>query len=184
MSNLSEKYKEILSSAPVNVEALIRLFNIELDKNANLAEGILGEIRKKEDGRYKISVKSNDHYFRQRFTMAHELGHFLLHSDKIGEGVDDSVQYRSEPYGNFYNQYISTIEETEANKFAAGVLMPEELLIPHLERHDWRVSDIDVKGLATRFQVSPKAMEIRLQGLAKDLQQAVSPLQVERASSN
>lgn len=163
MTNLAEKYNQYLSTAPVNVEGLIKLFNLELDKRADLSKNVLGEIRRKDDGKYKISVSKNDHYYRQRFTMAHELGHFLLHSDKIGDGVDDNVKYRSVPEGNFYNQYISDSDEVEANKFAASVLMPERLLRSYIGNTP--VSQLDIKYLANTFQVSPKAMEIRIKSL-------------------
>ena len=65
-----------LTEAPVNIEGIIRSLGVELDKKAELDDDISGQIEKLPDGSYKISVNKNDHYFRQRFTMAHELGHF------------------------------------------------------------------------------------------------------------
>ncbi len=154
-----------MANAPVNIEGIIRAFNIELEKNADLREGVLGEIRKKKDGRYKISIKKTDHYFRKRFTMAHELGHFVLHGAMIGDGVDDNVKYRSTPEGNFYNPNITTREETEANQFAASMLMPENLLLPRVRETRGEFDNQFIKDLATEFQVSPQAMKIRLDAL-------------------
>ncbi len=168
MSSLVEKIQGFLASAPVNVEGIIRLFNIELDRNADLHDAILGEIRKKEDGRYKISVQKKDHYYRKRFTMAHELGHFLLHGNLIGEGVDDNVAYRSVPEGNFYNPKITPREETEANQFAASVLMPEMLLLPRIQGVTEAFTPDFVNTLAREFQVSQQAMRIRIDSLRKN----------------
>ncbi len=166
MTNIQDRFNEILKKPPVNIEALIQLFNIELDKNAALSPGISGEIRKLENGRYKISVNKNDHYFRQRFTMAHELGHFLFHLDKIGDGTNDDIKYRSSEKGAFYNTVMQLKEEMEANKFAASVLMPEDLLInyAHTRMHPPQLAE-----LAKQFQVSKAAMEIRLEGLSNKL---------------
>ncbi|MPZ39896.1 MAG: ImmA/IrrE family metallo-endopeptidase [Rhizobiales bacterium] len=146
-------------SPPVNVEAIIRGLGIELNKKAELDAGIAGEIARLDSGKYRISANKDDHYFRQRFTLAHELAHFVFHRDLIGDGVDDDKLYRSTEGGNFYNTKIKKQHETEANRFAAVILMPKDLVIAAFERQP------DVKALAKDFQVSPAAMEIRLRGL-------------------
>ena len=168
MSSLQSRYMDILNEAPVNIEALIKLFNIELDKQAELVDGILGEIRRQDDGKFKISVKKGDHYFRQRFTMAHELGHFMLHSNKLGDGINDNIRYRSDPSEGLYNRQIGDIEETEANKFAATTLMPKNLLLPYIKGWNGNIDSINLKEIATEFQVSPESMEIRLKSLHDD----------------
>lgn len=144
---------------PVNIEAIIRSLGISLDKKARLDASISGQLERLGPENYKISVNDDGNYFRARFTMAHELGHYLLHAHLIGEGVDDSLAYRSEPDGNFYNQNIGPSEETEANKFAAGLLMPKSKLTAE------DAVGRSIVDLAKLFQVSQKAMEIRLKGL-------------------
>lgn len=161
--------KQYLSNAPVNVEAIIRCWGIELDKNADLPEGVAGEIRKKEDGGYKISVNKKDHYYRQRFTMAHELGHFMYHAQKMGDvGTSDSVRYRSLDNSNIGDQ-----EEIEANKFGASILMPEDLVIKYAVEKKLingdQVNQDALKEIATAFQVSKVAMEIRINGLKQKI---------------
>ena len=152
---------------PINVEGLIRFHGADLDKNADLPEGVLGQIEKKADGKYKISIQKNDHYFRKRFTMAHELGHFLLHKDKIGEGLDDSKMYRA-LYRRGIN--ITSDEETEANKYAALTLMPEDYVLYFMKEKgavtgSGEINEEVVRDIAATFQVSPKAMEIRIKNL-------------------
>jgi Zn-dependent peptidase ImmA (M78 family) len=159
METTLDKIENATSGAPVNIEALIRSFGIELDKKAELDPDISGQIERIGDS-FKISVNKADHYLRQRFTMAHELGHFVLHRDLIGNGVDDNRAYRSAPGGSFWNRQITQRHETEANRFAANILMPEKLVI---EQHE--LCHGDLKEVAKRFQVSSQAMKIVLDGL-------------------
>jgi len=74
----------------VNIEAIIRDPGIELDKKADLDGEIAGQLERTAAG-YRIAVNKSDHYFRKPFTMAHELGHFMLHGHLIGEGRDDNT---------------------------------------------------------------------------------------------
>lgn len=162
------RYLEYVSSVPVNIEGIIRAFDIELDKNAELKEGVLGEIKKIEKDKYKISIQKTDHYYRKRFTMAHELGHYLFHRDKLGDGIDDTEEYRAK-----YRKVdsVSDDDEIEANGFAAGVLMPDSLVLQYAkERGVIRKGQQDfdpdaVKEIATAFQVSVAAMKITLNKL-------------------
>ncbi len=159
-------YKNYIASIPVNIEAMIRSFDIELDKNSNLPEGVLGEISKNGD-HYKISIKKTDHYYRKRFTMAHELGHFVLHKDKIGNGIDDSENYRTL---RRTNSAVGDLEEREANNFAANILMPEDLVVQYARERGVLIGsekekDDALQEIATAFQVSKAAMLIRINSL-------------------
>ncbi|MBV6448928.1 ImmA/IrrE family metallo-endopeptidase [Nitrosomonas sp.] len=146
-----------LTEAPVNIEGIIRSLGIELDKKADLDDDISGQIERLPGGSYKISVNKKDHYFRQRFTMAHELAHFLFHRSLIGDGVDDSKAYRSTNKGKFYNTSITREHETQANQFAASILMPESLVLRLYDEFD---SDLD--ELSKKLQASKQAISIRL----------------------
>jgi len=158
MVHLREIFEEN-RGPPANVEAIIRLLGIDLDKNARLDSEISGQIERCPDGSYRISVNADDPYFRKRFTMAHELGHYLYHSHLMEDGIDDTRAYRSTQAGRFHNARIGRHEESEANRFAAGLLMPSDLV-----RESW--AELRDPGMmAKRFQVSTKAMEIRLRGL-------------------
>lgn len=146
--------------APVNVEGLIRELGLYLDKKGELQPDISGQIEPSPNGSYKITVNKSDHHYRQRFTMAHELGHYLFHRDAIGAGIDDDRMYRSTASGNFYNTIISREQETQANQFAANLLMPAPLVLKA-----WEERGRDLKAVANLFQVSPAALRIRLEGL-------------------
>lgn len=103
---------------------------------------------------------------RQRFTIAHELGHMLLH-DGRPLIVDHSIRV------NFRNDTSSAAtddEEIEANTFAAALLMPRPLMLSHLKAYltgmtqsGGSISREDlIAKLAREFDVSVEAMGYRL----------------------
>jgi Zn-dependent peptidase ImmA (M78 family) len=154
-----ERLRPYMREPKVDIEGMIESFGIRLDMDAWLHPEIVGQIER-EDGKYKISVQKNDHINRKRFTAAHELGHFLFHRDMMGDGIDDNTIYRSENVGRYYNTRIKPWHETEANKFAATVLMPKKLVVTQYGELGGNVKD-----LARKFSVSPAAMRIRLKTL-------------------
>lgn len=147
-------------NAPVNIEQIIRDTGIALNKKADLDREVSGQIRRLENGGFEISVNARDHYYRQRFTMAHELGHFYLHKSLVGDGTDDNSMYRSTANGHFYNTSIKKRHEYEANTFAAFVLMPEHLLKQLIQKNSGSIEGIDIL-----LQVSKQALQVRLQSL-------------------
>jgi len=159
-----------MTSLPINIEQLIRSYGIELDKDADLPEGISGQIEMIDKDRHKISIQRKDHYYRKRFTMAHELGHFLLHKDKIGAGLDDTRLYRAM---HKMGDGVSNREEMEANKYAAITLMPEDQVMFYVNNGLCLNEEIDREKLyevAKVFQVSPMSLEIRIKGLRQNIE--------------
>jgi Zn-dependent peptidase ImmA (M78 family) len=160
-SLLSQHIKDAVrahqENAPVKLSVLAKALGVGL-KAATLPAGISGEIRPDPNnpGNVVIRVNRHDSDKRQRFTVAHEIAHFLLHRDHIGNGIKDDVLYRSS---------LSDRREAEANRLAADLLMPEHLIAEWLERARLlRVEDV-VGYLAEQFEVSEASMRIRL-GLA------------------
>lgn len=84
---------------------------------------------------------------RNRFTIAHELGHYFLHSE-VGK---KPIQARREGTGRV---------EWEANWFAAGFLMPAESF-----KEDWKRHRGDMGALIGIYQVSEAVIEIRRESL-------------------
>ena len=79
-----------------------------------------------ENGKYKINIQDYDFSYRRRFTMAHELGHYTHHKDLPDEeGLDDGLSYET-MYRK--NAKISSQQETQANKYAIELLVPEQLI--------------------------------------------------------
>jgi len=96
---------------------------------------------------------------RRSFTIAHEIGHWEMHRD-IGDGIHARF-CRSDHVGATASELKQSVRlEREANRFAAALLMPEDLL-----RRQVSESGLNVLALASRFGVSGQAMQIRLETL-------------------
>jgi Zn-dependent peptidase ImmA (M78 family) len=110
-------------------------------------------------GQARIYVNADDRPVRKRFTIAHEIGHFVLHlAGGEGRFVDDADNFRIpvEPDAVWTTERR---QEWEANVFASALLMNESLV-----RKMWpQISDPE--GMARWFQVSETAMSIRLASL-------------------
>lgn len=159
---MSANFSEIVQrhiGPPVQIEKIIRDLGIALDKNADLHADIAGQLERLPSGGFKISVNKSDSYYRKRFTMAHELGHYLLHAHLIGDGVDDSKAYRSVPDGNFSNGSIDAREETQANQFAASLLLPQGTI------KTLATVGTSVREISMKLQASLPATKIRLKTL-------------------
>lgn len=139
-------------AAPVNVVRLAYDLGLVVYETGDWPDNVSGMIRKdrKLGGKSGYAVIVNDKHCeaRRRFTIAHEIGHFVLHSDLIGDGIGDDGLYRS---------HLRSARESEANRFAANLLMPAELI----EKAAADGADT-IADLARVFQVSRSAMSIRL----------------------
>lgn len=108
----------------------------------------------------KIAANKSHHRNRQRFTVAHEIAHLVLHANRKKElWVDHEYYFRS-----VNPQSGDQRAEVEANRFAAELLMPDELVRLSIDS-DKPLSDVDVARLALRFGVSEQAMMWRLVNL-------------------
>ncbi len=150
-----------LSEYPVKLGGLARDLGVGGIKISSMRTGISGQI-KREGDQYVIRVNRNEARERQRFTIAHELAHYLLHRsviDSSPEGITDNVLYRSGAPERV---------EYEANRLAADLVMPLKLVEGKLEREfGGVVSEATIESLAASFEVSKAAMEIRLSAFAE-----------------
>ena len=146
---IARKYRQ---SAPVNVVRLAKEIGLAVYVTGDWPETVSGMIRKdrKKGGKSGYAVTVNDKHCeaRRRFTIAHEIGHFVLHPDLIGDRLGDDILYRS---------HLSDIRETEANRFAANLLMPTELIEKAATAGVHTIPDF-----ARIFEVSPSTMSVRL----------------------
>lgn len=155
-----------IDSAPVDVEKLARSLGAEVQYQP-ADEDLSGFIvRNRKQRSAVIGVNSTHHRNRQRFTIAHEVGHFLLH-DQEEIHVDRNecgllIRRRDEESSKGEDDY-----EKEANVFAAELLMPATFLerdIASLE--DVSLLDEDVlQPLARKYGVSTAALTFRLANL-------------------
>lgn len=110
-----------------------------------------------------IGVNSSQAPVRQRFTIAHEIGHYELHKSSSRLFIDKT-------YSAFLRSDASSTgedrQEIEANQFAAALLMPSDLVRSELERIVIDLADeSSLASLAENFQVSRQAMSFRLANL-------------------
>lgn len=143
-----------ITTQPLDVEGLASSIGIKVFKEA-LSPDISGYL-KRQGGAWIIGVNSLHHPRRQRFTIAHELGHFFLHRN-LGE-FEDRALFRKE------NQRSG--REYEANDFAARLLMPEHELRLSMERNNGDVAEIakvfGVSELATRFRIDNVTSQLEI----------------------
>lgn len=145
--------------APVQVERIAR--KLGLDVKFEAADDDLSGALVRENGRALIGVNSRHHPNRQRFTIAHEIGHFRLHAPSEFHMDDDFARV---VFRDKNSSLASDQEEIEANQFAAELLMPEDLLRSDLPKRR-RIDPAVIESLAQRYAVSKQAMEIRLRNL-------------------
>lgn len=144
--------REYTSQIPVKVGALGNALGLEIVL-ATLPLNISGLIQPSPNGGFTVKVNRFESKERQRFTIAHEISHYLLHKEKINSGVIDSVLYRSR---------LSSRTEAEANKLAAEIVMPTSAIFEAISGDDGAISETRVNELAERFGVSKQAMAIRV----------------------
>lgn len=131
---------------PIDPERIASHFNIAVTR-LPLEDGISGMLRVEPDWA-EIFVNSSDTPARQRFTIAHELGHFY---ERTSRGLVDFnvIDYRSNKGYNLHEFY--------ADEFAASLLIPSAALRDALDE------GLTIPLIAARFQVSIPAAKMRVE---------------------
>jgi Zn-dependent peptidase ImmA (M78 family) len=150
-----------INSLPVPVDEIAKKRGLDI-KAFDLGEKVSG-VLVMDAGKGTIGYSPTESKVRQRFTIAHELGHYELHKQDSGLFIDKdfTVLFRDE------NSSSGEIKkEQEANAFAAALLMPEKLLIDEIKNHNFDLGeDNSMKELAKLFNVSVPAMTFRIANL-------------------
>jgi predicted transcriptional regulator len=135
----------------VTYDRLLALPNVEIHLEPNYRMTHFSGMSRFSNGRWLILIDKNDVHGRRRYTLAHEFKHVIDHSlDKIAYS---RLGYRDE----FRRQaHIEAI----CQHFAACFLMPKPWV-----KNSWANGMQDVYTLASLFQVSVTAMEVRLRVL-------------------
>lgn len=149
-----------IESAPVKVAELATALGVRVqyEPTENELSGFL--LRDLSRQKAIIGVNNGHSSNRQRFTIAHELGHYLLHEqEKLHVDRGYQIQLR---HGN--SSKGESEEEKEANLFAAELLMPACFIqqdLAEVKGLDLE-NDAMIADLATKYGVSTQAMTFRL----------------------
>jgi predicted transcriptional regulator len=151
-ATIHEKAEKLLRAAgidrePIDLRDVVSALNLGLVHSAH--EPFSPEASLVPCGdTHAIVLRGTGDERRRRFTIAHEIGHFVLHPRRVaperGGAVNEAMK----------------IQEREADRFAAELLMPE-----HLVRKAVQDEGADVRRLAERFEVNEQAMSVRLRRL-------------------
>lgn len=147
--------------APVPIDAIARAQGLDV-RYAPTTDDVSGALVRNGKSAV-IAVNSAQHENRQRFTIAHEIGHFVLHK-RTERHFDEDFRI---DYRNLVSSEATQRNEIEANAFAAALLMPEGFLKKDFLRMEADEIDADhaIPTLAVRYKVSRRAMELRLLNL-------------------
>jgi Zn-dependent peptidase ImmA (M78 family) len=137
---------------PVRVVPLANELGISVYTRSDWPDNISGRIFKSSisggNSGYAIEVNVAHAPTRRRFTIAHEIAHFVLHPNLIGDELFDDGLYRSG---------LSNRIEAQANQMAQQILMPDHLVESAMMQYGR-----DPLSLARLFEVSEAAMRIKL----------------------
>jgi Zn-dependent peptidase ImmA (M78 family) len=148
-----------IKSPPVPIEDIIEGYGLKLDfidlkEEGNGIAGLL-------DARTNtILVNIHDNPRRQRFTIAHELCHALLHKEMLKDNPDLGIFYRKSIDTYELTDSSDQVEEKQANHFAAHLLIPEKFL-----RKFAPLCNYSPILLAEIFNVSVQALKFHMNNL-------------------
>lgn len=153
---ITEEQRRVISdfhiNYPIAVGKLAKSFGIVI-KKATLEGNLAGEI-KEVAGIVTIRVNSHDVKARQRYTIAHEIAHFLLHRHLLKDGIQDTPLYRS---------HLSSKIEREADALAADILMPMDIVQALMAENSKEYKGERLyEVVAESLEVSKIALKIRL----------------------
>lgn len=169
ISHLTDQHaEEILQETgtykvPVPIEVVAHRLNLTTEASP-LGDNVSGMLVVEND-RGAIGYNSSHARVRQRFTLAHEIAHYILHLKKNRRSqlfIDPFVIFRRDNNSSTGNDN----QEIEANRFGAALLMPSTLVLKEIKKHVLDLDDEDALAfLAKRFRVSTVAMTYRLNTL-------------------
>lgn len=163
-SKVSQRAADLLggcrvTAPPVPVDQIAASHGIQIIRSA--AEWSESGFLLRDADRIIVGINGRNSPKRQRFTIAHELGHWLLHEGKRLI-VDQSVMINKR---DDVSSQATDRQEIEANQFAAELLMPRDFIANELNRQmSTGISSREelITALARTFNVSNDAMGWRL----------------------
>ena len=169
---IEEKVRDLLrqtnSGIPVDLDRIASHLGVPIRRE--FLNGDISGFLFRKDNQAAIVVNRSQSSTRQRFTIAHEIGHYLLDHKHDEIHVDRAfvLKFRKgTPAGD--------PDEIQANAFAATLLMPRDSLSADLLSYERNgvIDDTTIQTLADRYGVSIQALLIQLATI--DLALTVAP---------
>lgn len=160
-----------LYNTPVKVERVASMLGVSVEEyNFGDNDSDTSGVYVKNGSQVVIGVNSSNGKLRRRFTIAHELGHYILGHQRDGAFVDSPSKYFTILFRDKDSSTGEYMQEREANAFAAALLMPRELveksISDYYTPYSFPAEDFNlVSVLCEKFEVSSQAMSFRLTNL-------------------
>jgi Zn-dependent peptidase ImmA (M78 family) len=167
IDNLEEKAEQTLRDtdtfrAPIPIHLVAQRLNLGTEA---LPLGEFSGMMIVRGDRGAIGYNSAHARVRQRFTIAHEVAHYVLHAGGDGKArlfADKHVMFRADDH--VFEK--CNLENIEANRFGSALLMPKELVFTEIRDRDLDLDDDQaINHLAKYFWVSPALIANRLLNL-------------------
>ena len=163
------KSEGVVLSVPIDIENILRFLELNYHSKPDFRDmKTTGSIKVVEnEPMIWANPFKNKFKERKRFTLAHELGHFMLHIAPSGSVnnfqpiLDESLSFNRDDNWDY--------KEMEANSFAAQLLMPVDLIkieVAKIHHNNGNITQEEaIEELAETFNVSSQAMEYRLKSI-------------------
>ena len=136
-----------IKEAPVDLERVLAYLRLHHERPWHLSTDVWDALTRPERGRTRLKRQERAPTARERWRLAHEIGHHVIHG---GEPIPRQVQWEKNEF------------EHEADMFAAELLMPDALLEKAVKDQN---GHIDIEEIARAFRVGRQEMEKRLRQL-------------------
>ncbi len=162
-----------LFKAPIDLDSLTKHLDIDVNY-IDFNDDISGKIKYNYiDDNVIISINKNEYLPRQRFSLAHEIAHYIYDID-----FENNSEIKDSEKTLFRNDVVNPIEK-RANKYAEKLLMPKELFINEIDKIKNKLfPTLDnklgieriykiIEEVSEKFQVSKPAAIMRLSSIGK-----------------
>jgi large subunit ribosomal protein L19 len=171
---------------PIDINQICLQNNISISENNKMKyEGRIFQNLKND---VKIEYKSINNTAKERFTIAHELGHYFLHFNKSNSFNDTEYNFNDKSFIRYAARLDGEARdndmEAEASFFAAELLMPDEEVIKYICSKDWNkhifLTDLTAE-MSNYFSVSRNSLILKLRHL--EFLEKKDPQQVSETSN-
>jgi IrrE N-terminal-like domain len=139
-----------IQTPPVNLVQILSAHGIGYEEVEDFPDTVDALIV--EDGsKVYAAVNVRQHVYRRRFSLAHELGHYFMHRDGMPE---EAITIDNPPPGDEDGTPTKSPAEIEADLFAGELLVPLEMLKPHVRE--------GIPELSRLFLVSEQVISIAI----------------------